>query len=71
MNPITVILGILAIAYGLYTLYARKNSPEQFTKLEAMEEQWGSAGRTLHVLSYSVVPIIVGVVLLLSGLSAE
>ena len=69
MNPVTVLIGAVAVAYGLYTLYARKNSPGNFSKLDAMKKQWGeSSGNTIHVIAYSVVPIIVGLVLIVAGL---
>jgi len=69
MNPITVLLGIAAIAYGLYTAWARRARPAQFGKLEPMKSFWGEGGgQLIHVIAYTIVPIVVGIVLLLSGL---
>ena len=69
MNLTTVVIGIAAIAYGLYTAWARRARPDQFRKLEAMKKTWGeSAGQVVHVIGYTIVPIVVGVVLVLSGL---
>jgi hypothetical protein len=61
---VNLLLGLLALAYGLYTLYARSATPEKFAKLEAMKERWGEQnGNLLHLVSYSIVPIAVGLVL--------
>ena len=63
-----MLLGALAMAYGLYTLIARSRTPEKFGKLEAMKKQWGpSAGNAVHLIAYSIVPIVVGVVFLVAG----
>jgi len=64
-----LLLGIAAVAYGLYTLYARATSPNKFAKLEAMKKQWGERpGTIVHVIGYSVVPIIAGLALIASSL---
>jgi hypothetical protein len=66
---INLLLGIAAVAYGLYTLYARATSPNKFAKLEVMKKQWGERGGTIvHVVCYSVVPIIAGLALIASSL---
>jgi hypothetical protein len=70
MNPVTVVLGVAAVAYGGYTAWARQAKPEQFQKLDAMKEQWGdTGGYAVHVIGYTVVPILVGVGLVVSGLN--
>lgn len=69
MNLPTVLIGAAAILYGIYTLWARATNPQQFGKLEAMKKQWGpTAGNVVHIVAYSLVPIAVGVVFLLTGL---
>ena len=69
MDPVTTIIGVLAVCYGLYTAWARVKKPEQFVKLEAMKKQWGDkAGTTVHVIAYTVVPIVLGVVMVVRGL---
>lgn len=69
---INIIIGIAAIAYGVFTLYARVTHRTGFGKLEAMKERWGSTpGTIIHVIAYTVVPIAVGIVLLVRGLSAS
>ena len=69
MNPITTLIGAAALLYGIYTFYLRATNPAKFGKLEAMKEQWGeTAGYAIHVLAYSIVPILFGVVMLMRGL---
>jgi len=38
MNPVTVLIGIVAIGFGAYTAWARAAKPGQFKKLEAMKK---------------------------------
>jgi len=60
-----LVFGLLAVGYGLYTLYARSATPEKFAKLEAMKEQFGEqGGNIVHLVAYSVAPILVGLVLI-------
>jgi len=66
---VNTIIGILAIVFGVYTLYIRATNPSKFGKLQAMKERFGdSAGDAIHVVAYSVLPIIFGVVMLVRGL---
>jgi multisubunit Na+/H+ antiporter MnhB subunit len=68
MNLVTLLLGAVALSFGLYTLYLRGRSPEKFRKLEAMKKQWGPGiGNTVHLIAYSILPIVVGVILLTAG----
>jgi hypothetical protein len=69
MDPITTLVGVAAIAYGLYTAWARRARPDQFKKLEPMKKFWGEAGGPIvHIIGYTVVPIVVGLVLVLNGM---
>jgi hypothetical protein len=69
MNPVNLLLGVAAVGYGAYTAWARQTRPEQFSKLEAMKETWGEgAGQAVHIVGYTVVPVIVGGYLIVSGL---
>ena len=66
---LNVLLGLAAVAYGLYTAYVRATAPEKFEKLAAMKEQWGDGtGTIVHVVGYTVVPIVVGLMLIASSL---
>ena len=64
-----LLLGAAAILYGLYTAYVRATTPEKFGKLEAMKRQWGDrAGTAVHIVGYTVVPIVGGVILVVSAM---
>ena len=59
-----LIIGILALLYGLYTIYLRvsKNS-NAWAKLDRMKKVYGEKiGATIHIISYTVVPIAIGIV---------
>jgi len=69
MDPVTVCLGVAAMGYGAYTGLARRAKPAQLGKLEAMKRFWGErAGVAVHVVGYTVVPIVLGIVLIVRGL---
>jgi len=64
-----LVLGILALGFGLTTLVLRQVKPEVFHKLGPMKERWGdAAGTAIHVVGYSVIPIVAGIVWLMAGL---
>lgn len=69
---LNLILGLAAIGYGLYTAILRARKPEAFGKLQAMRDQWGHGpGTAVHVVSYTVVPMVLGLVLVASALRAQ
>lgn len=59
----SLIIGIVALLYGLFTIYLRVHKGSKgFSKLPKMKEVYGEKGGTIiHVISYTVVPIIIGV----------
>jgi hypothetical protein len=62
-------LGLLAVGFGLLTIYLRSNHPDRLGKLEAMKERWGDeTGAAVHWVAYTVIPILVGLVLIAAGL---
>ena len=68
MNPITVAIGCLALCYGIFTAIWRAKHPEKFAKLEPMKRFWGERGGVVvHVIGYTVLPIVFGIVLIVSG----
>ncbi len=70
MNPVTVGIGALAIAYGIFSGVMRFVKPAAFKKLEAMKEKFGAgAGNTIHFVSYVIVPLGFGITMVLAGLN--
>lgn len=59
-----LIIGILALFYGLYTIYLRvRKDSKAWGKIEKMKEVYGEkAGTVIHIISYTIVPIAVGIV---------
>jgi hypothetical protein len=69
MNPVTILIGVAALGYGIYTAYIRSANSTRFGKLEAMKKQWGeSTGKNIHVVAYTVVPILFGIVMIVAGI---
>jgi hypothetical protein len=67
----SLVLGSAAILYGLYTAYLRATAPEKLGKLEAMRRQWGDGtGTAVHLLAYTVAPILVGVLLVARAMTS-
>jgi hypothetical protein len=72
MHIPTVLIGVAAFLYGIYTAWARVAKPGQFGKLEAMKKALGpTTGNIVHLIAYTLVPIGVGVVFLLAGLQGR
>jgi len=72
MHIPTLLIGIAALAFGLYTTWARVNKPSQLGKLEAMKSRWGNqAGTIIHLIAYTVMPIVVGMVFIVSGVQGK
>ncbi|HUV21617.1 MAG: hypothetical protein LJE92_19370 [Gammaproteobacteria bacterium] len=60
-----LILGVLAIVYGLYSFYQRKTAPETIKKLTIMIERNGEKmGHSIHLFGYTIMPIVAGLLLL-------
>lgn len=59
-----LIIGILALLYGLYTIYLRvRKDSKAWGKLDRMKEAYGEkAGSAIHIISYTVVPIAIGII---------
>ncbi len=69
MNWITIAIGTFALGFGLYTIYVRVISPENFGKLAAMRNQFGdTAGTVIHTVAYSVLPIVAGIIFIILGI---
>ena len=64
-----IVLGGMGVAFGLYTLFARMFAPNHLWKLEPMKKQWGEkVGLAVHVLAYTVLPLVFGAILLTNSL---
>ena len=62
---INLILGALAIIYGVYSFIQRKVAPEKIGKLQTMIERNGEKmGHSIHLFGYTILPIVTGLLLL-------
>jgi len=65
----TIAIGITMILYGTFTLIMREKKPEAFGKIQAMQNRYGEkSGRIIHIIAYSIAPIIMGLVFCVAGL---
>ncbi len=65
----TFALGVFCLGYGLFTLVMRFKAPDKFWKIEPMKKLWGlKRGRIIHIVGYTVFPLILGVIFLFSAL---
>lgn len=72
MEYTTFVIGIFAVLFGLYTLVIRLMTPKKLGKLEAMKEKFGEKmGTLIHTISYTLVPIIVGMVFIVNGMNGK
>jgi len=59
------IVGVLAIAYGLYSFIQRKVAPQNIEKLQSMIERNGEKmAHSIHLFGYTILPIVAGLLLL-------
>ena len=64
---LNLIIGVLAIAFGLYSYYQRKTAPEDIEKLQTMIERNGEKmGHSIHMFGYTILPIVAGGLILLA-----
>ena len=64
---INFVIGVLAIAYGVYSYIQRKTAPEKIEKLRIMIERNGEKmGHSIHMFGYTILPIAAGLLLLLA-----
>jgi hypothetical protein len=68
-NPVTMAAGALALLFGLGTYFLRLKAPEELSKMKAMKQRFGEKkGLLIHTVSYTVLPMVFGAVLILAGL---
>jgi len=69
MNYTTLAIGLFALLFGVYTLILRLKNQEKFGKLNVMKEKYGvKTGVIIHTISYTIIPIIAGIVFIVIGL---
>jgi len=62
---VNLIIGVLAIAYGIYSYIRRRSAPEGIEKLQEMIERNGEKmGHSIHLFGYTIMPIVAGLMLL-------
>jgi hypothetical protein len=68
-----LIFGIVFILLGLITIYLRVfKKSKGLGKLETMKETYGEKlGLVIHVISYTVVPIVTGIVMVVRYLQCH
>jgi hypothetical protein len=72
MNYTTLAIGLLALLFGICTLFIRMKHPQTFSKLNAMKEKYGEkAGTLIHTISYTILPIIAGIIFIIIGFMGE
>ncbi|MEW6283697.1 MAG: hypothetical protein AB1758_34115 [Candidatus Eremiobacterota bacterium] len=72
MEPVTVLLGLACLAFGLLTAFLRIVRPQQLGKLEPMQRLWGPRlGTLIHWLSYTIAPLALGALLVQAGLQGR
>jgi len=70
MDPVTVGIGTLAIAYGIFSGVMRFMKPSMFKKLEPMKEKFGvAAGNTIHFVAYVIMPLGFGITMIIAGMN--
>ena len=68
MNIPSVVIGIAALLFGVYTMYVRSTNPDKFGKLKAMQAHFGKKrGALIHLVIYSIIPVIFGIIMLFAG----
>lgn len=72
MNYTTLAIGLLALLFGICTLFLRVKHPKAFRKLNVMKEKYGEkTGAAIHTISYTVIPIIAGIIFIIIGFMGE
>jgi hypothetical protein len=63
-----LIVGLLAVVYGVYSFIQRKVAPENIEKLQTMIERNGEKmAHSIHLVGYTIFPVIAGLLLLFIG----
>ncbi|MEK6238850.1 MAG: hypothetical protein N2C14_29395 [Planctomycetales bacterium] len=72
MDPLSIGIGVLLVGYGCFTTYRRATNAPESKKMQVMKKAWGDGGGTaLYVGAYSVMPVLCGVVFIISGVMGQ
>ena len=72
MDVVSLVLGLAALGYGVYMFFVRRNAPQKIMKLQAMQRAFGERpGYIVHLIGYTVIPILFGVFALVSGINGR
>jgi len=68
MDYTNLIIGVFALGFGLFTIYMRlTNKLTTSEKLIQMKARFGEkTGNIIHLVAYTILPLVVGIVILLS-----
>lgn len=65
-----LILGVLLLVFGVYSIFARFFAPHHLGKMEPMKKMWGERrGAVVHVVAYTLLPLVAGAVMIFSAVS--
>jgi hypothetical protein len=65
---IRLIIGVVAIGFGSYSIFIRGKS-QNSSKLDAIKESWGDQkGSMIHLVAYGIIPIFLGLLMLFRAL---
>ena len=64
MDWLSIILGILATGYGIYTLINRSKPSYNSHRMNSLKNLFGeNAGDKVHLFAYTVIPIVIGIMM--------
>ena len=65
MDVLTAVVGVVLVIVGGGFTVARSRTPDRLRKFTNMRKAFGErAGTLIHVISYSIIPVILGLVLI-------
>ncbi|MBN2442302.1 MAG: hypothetical protein JXJ04_13190 [Spirochaetales bacterium] len=69
MNIWKMTIGFIVFGYGIFTLIVRIINPAQFRKLKALQMTMGKkTGMIIHIIGYTILPLIFGGVFMFAGI---
>lgn len=67
MNLSNLFIGLIAVAFGAFTLLMRvQGKTDKFAKQERMKKIFGEKGANIaHIIGYSIMPMLLGICLII------